>query len=62
MNRIVFWLLVLPCAAAVAWGAAISNWDLIGLGAFAEVGVIGVNFLLIRADECEEFAEAGEEG
>ncbi|WP_189850328.1 hypothetical protein [Streptomyces omiyaensis] len=57
MNRFVFWTLVTLCAALVSWGAAISNWDLLLLGAFVEAGVIGVDLLLLRADR----HEAGEE-
>ncbi|MFF8599526.1 hypothetical protein ACF065_26035 [Streptomyces sp. NPDC015232] len=58
MNRIVFWMLVLPCVAVAAWGGAIGNWDLMGLAAFTEAGVIGVNYLLVRADECEDGGES----
>ncbi|MEU7291709.1 hypothetical protein AB0A76_00655 [Streptomyces exfoliatus] len=53
MNPVVYWVLLMPCVAAVVWGALIGNWDLFGVGVFAEVGVLGVHRLLVRADECE---------
>ncbi|MFI8101644.1 hypothetical protein [Streptomyces sp. NPDC086023] len=53
MNRIVFWALVAPCVVAVVWGALNGNQDLVSLGVIAEAIVIGVNYLLIRADEHE---------
>jgi hypothetical protein len=53
VSRIAFWALIAPCVVAVAWGALIGNQDLIGLGVVAELIVIGVNYLLVRADEHE---------
>lgn len=61
MNRFVFWVLGILCIAVEVWGLVIDNWDVHYLGAFAALGVIAVDRLLLRADRCQEFAEAGEE-
>ncbi|MFI9290828.1 hypothetical protein [Streptomyces gardneri] len=61
MNRIAFWALMSLCVTAEVWGLVIDNRDIHYLGAIAGFGVIGVNYLLHRADRYEEFVEAGEE-
>ncbi|MFD3569685.1 hypothetical protein [Streptomyces sp. NPDC058667] len=57
MNRLAFWLLIGLCVAVEVWGLVIDNRDVHYLGAIAGFGVVGVNYLLLRADE----DEAGEE-
>ncbi|MFE6850825.1 hypothetical protein ACFVDH_08540 [Streptomyces sp. NPDC057674] len=61
MNRLTYWLLIGLCAAVGVWGQVIGNRDVLLIGAIAGFGVITVARLLYRADQYEEFAEAGEE-
>ncbi|MFE5944255.1 hypothetical protein [Streptomyces sp. NPDC056480] len=61
MNTIAYWLLLALCFGAEVWGLVIGVQDVSLVGAIASFGVIGVDRLLFRADECEGFAEAGEE-
>ncbi|AJF64962.1 hypothetical protein [Streptomyces vietnamensis] len=61
MNPLVFWVLGLLCIAVEIWCAVTGIKDGVSVAAIAGFGVIGVDRLLLRADRCEEFAEAGEE-
>ncbi|MEU2233025.1 hypothetical protein [Streptomyces vietnamensis] len=62
MNPVAFWVLGLLCIAVEVWCAVTGFKDGVSAAAIAGFGVIGVDWLLTRADRYEEFAEAGEEG
>ncbi|MFE5628053.1 hypothetical protein [Streptomyces sp. NPDC056543] len=53
MNRIVFWALMVLCVGVEVWGLVIDNRDIHYLGAIVGFGVIGVNYVLHRADAYE---------
>ncbi|MFJ2098378.1 hypothetical protein ACIOHR_14410 [Streptomyces anulatus] len=61
MNTLAYYLLLILCVGVEIWGQVIGLQDLTYAGAFAALGVIAVDRLLLRADRYEEFAGAGEE-
>ncbi|MGA5870684.1 hypothetical protein [Streptomyces cinereoruber] len=61
MNTLTYYLLLILCVGAEVWGQVIGLQDLTYAGAFAALGVIAVDRLLMRADAYEEFTGAGEE-
>ncbi|MEV7671565.1 hypothetical protein [Streptomyces sp. NPDC088752] len=61
MNTLTYYLLLTLCVGVEIWGQVIGLQDLTYAGAFAALGVIAVDRLLMRADACEEFVGAGEE-
>lgn len=61
MNPLTYWALIAVCVGVEIWGRAAGVRDLTLTGFFAGLGVVAVHRLLLRADRCQEFAEAGEE-
>ncbi|MEU4067991.1 hypothetical protein AB0F25_37295 [Streptomyces wedmorensis] len=61
MNAVIYWLLIALAVVVEVWGQVLDNGDVTLVGLIAGLGVVAVHRLLLRADLCEEFAEAGGE-